>query len=292
MTNPTSTPLRTDDGPGGKNPTLYLGRVLICAGSDSGGGAGIQADIKSVTALGGFAATAITALTAQNTLGVQGVLGVAPDFIKLQITAVLDDIGADAIKTGMLGDTVTIAAVMEALAAYPGIALVADPVMVAKGGYPLLAAEAMATLRALLLPRAALLTPNIPEAEALTGLAIASVDDMRRAADALLRAGVRAVLLKGGHGAGAVMTDLLATRDGTEAFESTRLATRHTHGTGCTLASAIAAGLAQGMSLRASVVRGRAYVRAAMLAAPGFGAGHGPLGHGVTLDPARLEALP
>jgi len=270
---------------------MHQGRVLICAGSDSGGGAGIQADIKSVTALGGFAATAITALTAQNTLGVQGVLGVAPDFIKLQIGVVLDDIGADAIKTGMLADSVTIAAVIEALAAHPDIPLIADPVMVAKGGHPLLAPEAVATLRALLLPRAALITPNIPEAEALTGLAIATVADMHRAAEALLRAGVRAVLLKGGHGSGAVLTDLLATPEGIEAFESPRLATRHTHGTGCTLASAIAAGIAQGMGLRAAVVRGRAYVRAAMLAAPGFGAGHGPLGHGVTIDPARLESL-
>jgi len=268
-----------------------LGRVLICAGSDSGGGAGIQADIKTVTALGGFAATAITALTAQNTLGVQGVLGVAPAFIKLQITAVLDDIGADAIKTGMLADSATIEAVCAALAAHPGIPLVADPVMVAKGGHPLLAPEAVATLRALLLPIAAVITPNIPEAEALTGLPIDSLGDMHRAAEALLRAGVRAVLLKGGHGTGEVLTDLLATPEGIETFESARIATRHTHGTGCTLASGIAVGLAQGLALRAAVLRARAYVRAAMIAAPGFGQGHGPLGHGVTLDPARLESL-
>jgi len=266
-----------------------LGRVLICAGSDSGGGAGIQADIKTVTALGGFAATAITALTAQNTLGVQGVLGVAPAFIKLQITAVLDDIGADAIKTGMLADSATITAVCDALAEFgPGIPLVADPVMVAKGGHPLLAPEAVATLKARLLPMAAVITPNIPEAEALSGLAIPDVPAMHRAAAALLRMGPRAVLLKGGHGTGAVLTDLLATAEGIEAFESPRLETRHTHGTGCTLASALACGIAQGMTLRGAVVRARAYVRAAMLAAPGFGAGHGPLGHGVTMDPGRL----
>lgn len=272
--------------------TAMRGRVLICAGSDSGGGAGIQADIKSVTALGGYAATAITALTAQDTRGVQGVIGVPADFIRLQIRLVLEDIGADAIKTGMLADSATIHAVCDALeAAGGGIPLVADPVMVAKGGHRLLAEDAVATLTARLLPMAAVITPNLPEAEALTGLAIADVDGMRRAAEALLRQGVRAVLLKGGHLDGPVLTDLLATPDGIEAFEDARLATRHTHGTGCTLASAIACGLAQGMALRAAVVRARAYVRAAMLAAPGLGQGHGPLGHGVTLDPTRLEAL-
>ncbi|MBX9596148.1 MAG: bifunctional hydroxymethylpyrimidine kinase/phosphomethylpyrimidine kinase [Roseomonas sp.] len=272
--------------------TAPRGRVLVCAGSDSGGGAGIQADIKAITALGGFAATAVTALTAQNTLGVQGVVGVAADFIRLQIRMVLEDIGADAIKTGMLADSATIEAVCGALEAYgPGISLVADPVMVAKGGHPLLAAEAVATLKARLMPMAAIITPNLPEAEALTGLSIATVDDMKRAADALLRQGVRAVLLKGGHLDGPVLTDLLATAEGMESFESARIDSRHTHGTGCTLASALACGLAQGMGLRAAVVRARGYVRAAMLAAPGLGQGHGPLGHGVTMDPARVEQL-
>jgi len=268
------------------------GRVLICAGSDSGGGAGIQADIKSITALGGFAMTAITALTAQDTRGVHGVMGVPGDFIRQQIRVVLEDLGADAVKTGMLADGATIAAVRDALDAHgAGIPLVADPVMVAKGGHRLLAEEAVGTLKARLLPRAAVITPNIPEAEALSGIAIAGVADMHRAAEALLRAGARAVLLKGGHGTGEVLTDLLATPGGTEAFESARLDTRHTHGTGCTLASALACGIAQGMALRDAVVRARAYVRAAMLAAPGFGAGHGPLGHGITMDPARVEGL-
>lgn len=272
--------------------SVAKGRVLICAGSDSGGGAGIQADIKAVTALGGFAMTAITALTAQDTRGVHGVMGVPADFIRLQIKVVLEDLGADAIKTGMLADSTTIGAVCDALAEFgAGIPLVADPVMVAKGGHPLLAAEAVETLKARLLPIAAVITPNIPEAEALSGMAIPDVPAMHRAAERLLAMGVRAVLLKGGHGTGDVLTDLLATQDGTEAFESTRLATRHTHGTGCTLASAIACGLAQGMALRDAVVRARAYVRAAMLAAPGFGSGHGPLGHGVTVDPSRIEGL-
>ncbi|HZF76953.1 MAG TPA: bifunctional hydroxymethylpyrimidine kinase/phosphomethylpyrimidine kinase [Acetobacteraceae bacterium] len=268
------------------------GRVLICAGSDSGGGAGIQADIKAVTAMGAFAMTAITALTAQDTRGVHGVLGIAPEFIRDQMRVVLDDIGADCLKTGMLADTPTIGAVCDAVEAHaPGVPLVADPVMVAKGGHPLLAPEAVETLRARLLPLAAVITPNLPEAEALSGLRIAGVDDMRRAADRLLGAGVRAVLLKGGHLDGPVVTDLLATADGMEAFEAPRIESRSTHGTGCTLASAIAAALAQGMGLRDAVLRARAYVRAAIAAAPGLGHGHGPLNHAVTLDPARLEGL-
>jgi hydroxymethylpyrimidine/phosphomethylpyrimidine kinase len=256
------------------------GRVLIVAGSDSGGGAGIQADIKTVTAHAAYASTAITALTAQNTLGVQGVVGVAADFIRLQIRMVLEDIGADAIKTGMLADSATIEAVCGALEAYgPGIPLVADPVMVAKGGHPLLAAEAVATLKARLMPMAAIITPNLPEAEALTGLSITTVDDMKRAADALLRQGVRAVLLKGGHLDGPVLTDLLATAEGMESFESARIDSRHTHGTGCTLASAIAAGLAQRLDLETAVARARHYVQRAMEKAPGLGGGHGPLNH-------------
>jgi hydroxymethylpyrimidine/phosphomethylpyrimidine kinase len=158
-----------------------------------------------------------------------------------------------------------------------------DPVMVAKGGARLLAPEAMDVLTARLLPRAAVLTPNLPEAEALTGLTIADVDAMRRAADALLRRGVPAVLLKGGHLPGDVVTDLLATGQGIAAFAAPRIVSRHTHGTGCTLASAIATGLAQGMTLRDAVARARAYVRAAIAGAPGYGSGHGPLNHGVTL---------
>ena len=269
------------------------GRVLICAGSDSGGGAGIQGDIKTVTALGGFAATAVTALTAQNTLGVQAVMGVPPDFIRLQIRMVLEDMGADAIKTGMLADVATIEAVCDALAEHgTGIPLVADPVMVAKGGHRLLAEDAVATLAERLLPMAALITPNLPEAEAFVGFPVTDVPSMHRAAEAFLRMGVRAVLVKGGHLEGAVLTDLLATEEGTEIFESPRIASTSTHGTGCTLASAIACGLAQGLSLRDAVRRARAYVQAAMRAAPGLGQGHGPLGHGITMDPSRLEILP
>ncbi len=265
------------------------GRVLIAAGSDSGGGAGIQADIKAVAALRGFAATAITALTAQNTLGVQGVVPVSPDFIRLQMRLVLEDIGADALKTGMLHDVPTIEAVCdEAEARAPGVPLVADPVMVAKGGHRLLEPDAVEALKRRLVPLATVLTPNLPEAEALAGLEVRDEAGMARAAEALLGLGARAVLLKGGHLPGGRVVDLLATPAGTERFDDARIETRHTHGTGCTLASAVAAGLAQGMALRDAVARARLYVRAAIAAAPGYGEGHGPLDHGVTVDPRRL----
>ncbi len=267
------------------------GRVLIVAGSDSGGGAGIQADLKAVTALGAFGATAITALTAQNTLGVHGVMAVPTAFIRQQIAVVLDDIGADAIKTGMLHDVPTIEAVCDEISARaPGAPLVADPVMVAKGGHPLLQPDAVETLKRRLLPLATIITPNLPEAEVLCGMTIRDEAGMRAAAASLMALGVPAVLLKGGHLEGERIVDLLVMRDGVEAFESPRVDTRHTHGTGCTLASAVAAGLAQGMALRDAVVRARAYVRAAILAAPGFGHGHGPLDHAVTLDPSRIPA--
>ncbi|WP_426958123.1 bifunctional hydroxymethylpyrimidine kinase/phosphomethylpyrimidine kinase [Muricoccus radiodurans] len=263
------------------------GRVLIVAGSDSGGGAGIQADIKSVTAMGAYAATAITALTAQDTEGVRAVHPVPLDFLRLQIRMSLDDIGTDAIKTGMLADSATIDTVCNALEGCTA-PLVADPVMVAKGGARLLAPDAIETMTRRLLPLAAVLTPNIPEAEALSGLHIPDLDGMRRAAATLLRKGARAVLVKGGHMEGATLHDVLATAEGTEVFDSPRIETRHTHGTGCTLASAIAAGLAQGMTLRDAVLRARAYVAAAIRNAPGYGKGHGPLDHAVTLDPSRL----
>jgi hydroxymethylpyrimidine/phosphomethylpyrimidine kinase len=258
------------------------GRVLAIAGSDSGGGAGIQADIKTIAALGGYAATAITALTAQDTLGVHEVLAVPPAFVARQIAVVLGDIGADAVKTGMLGDAATIEAVCDALAGCVA-PLVVDPVMVAKGGARLLSSGAVAVLIARLLPLAAVVTPNLPEAEALTGLPIDDLAGMQRATEALLRMGAPAVLLKGGHLRGNTLTDLLATGAETEAFAAPRIASRHTHGTGCTLASAVATGLAQGMTLRDAVLRARAYVRAAIAGAPGYGGGHGPLNHGVRI---------
>ena len=262
------------------------GRVLIVAGSDSGGGAGIQADIKAVTALGGFAMTAITALTAQNTLGVHGVLPIPTDFIRQQMRVVLDDLGADAVKTGMLATSEVIGAVADELEGLRGRApIVVDPVMVAKGGHRLLDPGATAALTERLLPLADVLTPNQPEAEALTGIAIADLDGMRRAAAVLLEGGARAVLMKGGHLPGAVVTDLLATPDGEHLFTGERVDTPHTHGTGCTLASAIACGLAQGLPAAQAVGRARAYVELAIRGAPGFGHGHGPLNHAHTVRP-------
>ncbi len=258
------------------------GRVLVIAGSDSGGGAGIQADIKTITAFGAYAATAITALTAQNTLGVHGVQMVSPDFVARQIAVVLDDIGADVVKTGMLGDIATVEVVCDTLLRHAqGVPVVVDPVMVATTGARLLEPDALATLTQRLLPLACVITPNLPEAEALAGMVIGDVAAMHRAARALLALGVPAVLLKGGHLPGERVVDLLATVDGVEEFVSPRIVTRHTHGTGCTLASAVAAGLAQGLGLRDAVVRARAYVLAAIADAPGFGAGHGPLNHTV-----------
>ena len=260
-----------------------LGRVLIIAGSDSGGGAGLQADLKTVTALGGYAATAVTAITVQNTLGVTGVLPVPADMVAAQARAVLEDIGADALKTGMLGDIAMVETVAAILDSAAGIPAVVDPVMTAKGGAALLATDAMDAVRRLMVPRAWLLTPNVPEAEALTGLGIASLDDQRRAGEALLARGARAVLMKGGHLHGERVTDLLLTPQGETLFESARLETRHTHGTGCTLASACAAGLAQGLTLEAAVARAWAYVQEAIARAPGLGRGHGPLDHAWTM---------
>jgi hydroxymethylpyrimidine/phosphomethylpyrimidine kinase len=260
-----------------------LGRVLIIAGSDSGGGAGLQADLKTVTALGGYAATAVTAVTVQNTLGVTGVLPVPADMVTAQARAVLDDIGADALKTGMLGDIAMVETVAAILDSAAGIPAVVDPVMTAKGGAALLATDAMDAVRRLMVPRARLLTPNVPEAEALTGLGITNLDDQRRAGEALLALGARAVLMKGGHLHGERVTDLLLTPEGETLFESARLETRHTHGTGCTLASACAAGLAQGLTLEAAVARAWAYVQEAIARAPGLGRGHGPLDHAWTM---------
>ena len=256
------------------------GRVLIIAGSDSGGGAGIQADIKAVTALNGYAATAITALTAQNTEGVFGVHPVPCDFIRQQIELVLEDIGADALKTGMLGTAdiiTTVADTIEQQAA--SIPLVVDPVMVAKGGHPLLAQEAMDAMIERMIPLARVLTPNIPEAEALTGISISSDIDMIRAGEDLLKKGAKAVLMKGGHGEGEMVKDVLMDGERVYEAESPRIETRHTHGTGCTLASAIACGIAQNMPLPEAVDRARTYVWRAIKSAPGFGKGHGPLNH-------------
>lgn len=261
------------------------GRVLIVAGSDSGGGAGIQADIKTVTMLNGYAATAVSALTAQNTRGVFGVHPVPPAFIAQQMRLVLDDIGADAIKTGMLHSAAVIDAVADVIDTLdPAIPLVVDPVMVAKGGARLLETDAVAALKRRLLVRATVITPNLPEAEALSGLEIRDANEMAHAARALLTLGSDAVLLKGGHLESDQVTDILASADGLQTFHADRIPTTSTHGTGCTLASAIAVGLAQKLEIGEAVARAREYVRKAIATAPGYGQGHGPLNHAHPLE--------
>lgn len=266
------------------------GRVLIVAGSDSGGGAGIQADIKTVTALRGYAATAITAVTAQNTRGVAGIHGVPADFVAKQIEAVLSDIGADCIKTGMLHTAAIINAVAGVICRLaPRVPLVVDPVMVAQSGESLMKPAAIDALKRELLLRATVLTPNIPEAESLTGMKVRDVDDLMHVAEMVLTLGPKAVLLTGGHMRGDAVCDVLCGDARLEVFESPRIATPHTHGTGCTLASAIATGIAQGLSIRDAVVRARAFVRQAILGAPGFGSGHGPIDHTHTVRPFSAE---
>jgi hydroxymethylpyrimidine/phosphomethylpyrimidine kinase len=263
-----------------------IARVLVIAGSDSGGGAGIQADIKTITALAGYATTAVTALTAQNTEGVFGIHDVPDAFIAQQMRVVLEDIGADAIKIGMLHTASVIQTVADVLADYPDIPLIIDPVMVAKGGAPLLEQSAIDILKQKLISRAMLITPNIPEAELLTGyrLQVTSIKEMQEMGEAMLTLGAKAVLIKGGHMDSEEITDCLAYNLQPviyNHFSSPRIHTRHTHGTGCTLASAIATGIAQGMGLKESVIRARAYVQKAIRSAPGLGKGHGPLGYGL-----------
>jgi hydroxymethylpyrimidine/phosphomethylpyrimidine kinase len=256
-------------------------RILIVAGSDPSGGAGIQADIKTVTALGGYAMTAITALTVQNTLGVTDVFEAPEPIVRAQIRACLSDIGADAAKTGMLATAQLVEAVAEELSGARA-PLVCDPVMVAKGGASLIAEQAVAALVSSLLKLAALVTPNAPEAERLTGLEVRDADGQMRAGEKLLKLGAAAALVKGGHVEGEIIRDVLVWEGGVRVFESPRIHTQHTHGTGCTLASAIATGLGAGKTLPDAVEAARDYVHHAILYAPGFGGGAGPLDHGWT----------
>jgi hydroxymethylpyrimidine/phosphomethylpyrimidine kinase len=251
-------------------------RILVIAGSDSGGGAGIQADIKTITCLGGYAMTAITAVTVQNTLGVTAIHAVPPAIVAAQIRACIDDIGVDAVKIGMLGGHETIFAVADALAGVT-VPIVLDPVMVAKGGATLIDEDAIEALRTRMLPLAGVVTPNTPELAELTGTEVEDAADALLAAQELLNAGPRAVLAKGGHLPGDTLTDWLVTRGGHTAFTAPRIDSRHTHGTGCTLASALACGLGQGLALEAAVIRARAFVAQGIAQAPGLGGGHGPL---------------
>jgi hydroxymethylpyrimidine/phosphomethylpyrimidine kinase len=256
---------------------MSIARILTIAGSDSGGGAGIQADVKTITCLGGYAMTAITAITVQNTLGVSAIHPIPPEIVAAQIRACIDDIGVDAIKIGMLGGYETIFAVADALTGV-GVPIILDPVMVAKGGASLIDEDAIEALRTRLLPLASIVTPNTPELAELAGAEVEDAADALLAAQELLNAGPRAVLAKGGHLAGDTLTDWLVTRSGHTAFQSPRIASRHTHGTGCTLAAALACGLGQGLALEEAVTRARAFVAQGIARAPGLGGGHGPLG--------------
>jgi hydroxymethylpyrimidine/phosphomethylpyrimidine kinase len=264
------------------NHTLATPIALTIAGSDSGGGAGIQADLKTFAALGVYGCSAISSLTAQNTQGVQGVWPVAPRFVQAQIASVMADISVGAIKTGMLARADIIAAVAESLAGFAQLPLVVDPVMVATSGDRLLTEDAIATLITLLIPKATLLTPNLHEAAVLLNSAIAqNLAQMQAQGEQLLQLGAGAILMKGGHSDMQEATDLLITATDCIAFRAPRLATNNTHGTGCTLASAIAAGLAKKLSLRDAVQEAKQYLQAALAASDQLhiGQGSGPVHH-------------
>jgi hydroxymethylpyrimidine/phosphomethylpyrimidine kinase len=256
--------------------------AVTIAGSDSGGGAGIQADLKTFSALGVYGASVITALTAQNTIGVQGIHDVPPDFIRQQIDSVFSDLDVSAVKIGMLSQPTVIEAVAEGLERHGATQIVLDPVMVAASGDRLLAPKAVETLRQCLIPKALIVTPNLPEAAAILDEPLAGDERaMQRQAERILALGVKVVLIKGGHGAGAESTDILADASGIRRFPAPRLETRHTHGTGCTLSSAIAAGLAKGLSVVDAVAAGKTFITAAIRASDqlAIGRGHGPVHH-------------
>ena len=253
-------------------------RILTIAGSDSGGGAGIQADIKTITVLGGYAMSAITALTAQNTLGVQGVHPVPVAFVRRQLDSVLSDIGVDAVKTGMLVDAEIVQAVAEVLRRRQPPVLVVDPVMVAKSGDPLLTEAARDSLKRDLIPLALVITPNLPEASVLAGFPVTDEDSMRRAAAAIHDLGARMVLVKGGHLAGLAL-DILFDGSRYHRFEGARLEQRNTHGTGCTLSAALATFLAQGQDPVEAVKNAKAFTRRAIANGLALGSGHGPTNH-------------
>lgn len=262
--------------------------ALTIAGSDSSGGAGIQADLKTFSALGVYGASVITALTAQSTLGVSAIHDVPDDFIAAQMDAVFSDLDVKAVKIGMLSRPGAIVTVADGLCRHHARPAVLDPVMVAASGARLLADEAVNTLREVLLPLAVLITPNLPEAAALLDAPLAETEaEMEAQATRLLTLGARAVLIKGGHGQGAESVDLLVTHEATQRFAAPRQATRNTHGTGCTLSSAIASGLALGDGLPAAVARAKAYISGAIAAADelNVGAGHGPVHHFYALWP-------
>jgi hydroxymethylpyrimidine/phosphomethylpyrimidine kinase len=269
-------------------------RILIIAGSDSGGGAGIQADIKTVTMLGGHAMTAITAITAQNTLGVQAVMPVPAEMVLAQIDSVVSDLGVDAVKIGMIGDATTALAVAERLNPKrpghenaPAMPVVFDPVMVASSGAVLADEETIGAFEQLM-RRSTVVTPNLPELALLSGCEINDVEGLRTAAHRLAERIGTAVLAKGGHLPGDEVCDILASPgmgSGWVSWSDARIETRHNHGTGCTLASALATLLGRGLPMAQAVPYARNYVQSALKAAPGFGGGHGPMGHALGTIP-------
>lgn len=259
-------------------------RVLTIAGSDSGGGAGIQADLKTFTALKAFGMSAITSITAQNTMDVRGIHDLPPEFVALQIDTVAQDIGVDAAKTGMLSNSGIIEAVVDSIRRNQIRNIVVDPVMISKSGAALLQEQARDTLRTQLLPLARLVTPNLPETEVLTGKRLESDADIEEAAARIADMGPAHVLVKGGHGAGPTTVDLLYSGGRYERFAAPRIDTPNTHGTGCTFSAAIAAYLAKGLEVSEAVKSAKAYLAGAIEAALPLGSGHGPLRHFWNLD--------
>jgi hydroxymethylpyrimidine/phosphomethylpyrimidine kinase len=262
------------------------GRVLIVAGSDSGGGAGIQADIKTITMMGGYAMTAITAVTAQNTNGVFGVVGMESDFVRKQIDVVLSDIGTDVIKTGMLYSSENAEVIAEIARLNPHIPFVIDPVMVATSGDSLLdTRKTVDIMKEKIIPKAAIVTPNIPEAEILIGRRIDNIQDMEFAAQRIVSMGAKSALIKGGHSNSNNISDVYYSKYGDKhIFTNERIFTKNTHGTGCTLASAIACGMAKGKTIKFSISNAIEYLRDSILTAKGFGKGQGPLNHNFAVD--------
>jgi hydroxymethylpyrimidine/phosphomethylpyrimidine kinase len=263
--------------------------VLTIAGSDSGAGAGIQADLKTFAALGVYGVSVITAITAQNTLGVRAVQEIDPDVIAAQLDALAEDFQIAALKTGMLSSAAIIETVAMGLKHHALQPLVVDPVMIAKSGDRLLREDAVDTLRRTLLPLAHVVTPNIPEAEVLSGLTIRTHADRVAAGRAIMKLGAHAVVIKGGHSDDDPIVDLLVDSNGFLEFRAARIVTTSTHGTGCTFSAAIAAGLGSGQDLPTAVGEARAYLSSALAQAPGMGHGHGPLNHFPTRLPAHAR---
>ncbi len=259
---------------------IKLAKIMTIAGSDSGGGAGIQGDIKTISSLGGFATSAITAITAQNTLGVKSILNIPINMIEAQITAILEDIGTDAIKIGMLSNEKIILCITKIISMLnKKIPIVLDPVMVAKGGHRLLDTGAEKALINKLMPLCTIITPNIPEAEVITGTKINNVNDLELMGQSIIKMGINNVLMKGGHLNSKNLIDILITKKNIEYFKSEKIITQNSHGTGCTLSSAIACGLGQELTLKESINRAHQYVYKTILNAPNIGKGNGPLNH-------------